>query len=74
MNLVAPLLRPAFVWNHDVLMTEGGQALARRLGARLLQNEGGDAERTVRPHTAPLLSGMLLGAAVAACVRLGLRR
>lgn len=74
MNLVAPLLRPAFVWNHDVLMTEGGEALARLLGARLLQNESGDVARTGRPHTAPLLGGMLLGAGVAVCVRLALRR
>ena len=30
MNLVAPLLRPAFQWNHDVVMRHGGEGLARR--------------------------------------------
>jgi hypothetical protein len=36
MNLVAPLARPIFAWNHDVVMGWGGRGLARRLGARLL--------------------------------------
>lgn len=36
MNALAPLLRPAFEWNHDKLMTRGGQDLARYLGARLV--------------------------------------
>jgi hypothetical protein len=36
MNLVAPLARPIFAWNHDVVMGWGGHGLARRLGARLL--------------------------------------
>jgi hypothetical protein len=34
MNLVAPLLRPVFAWNHAVAMRWGGEGLARRLGAR----------------------------------------
>jgi hypothetical protein len=36
MNLLAPLARPVFEWNHDVVMRWGGEDLARRLGARLL--------------------------------------
>ena len=32
MNLLAPAARPVFRWNHDQLMREGGQSLARRLG------------------------------------------
>ena len=32
MNLLAPVARPAFQWNHDELMREGGESLARRLG------------------------------------------
>jgi uncharacterized protein YndB with AHSA1/START domain len=36
MNTVAPLLRPVFVWNHDWLMRQGGDGLARRLGVSLL--------------------------------------
>ena len=36
MNLLAPLARPLFAWNHDVVMRWGGEGLARRLGAPLL--------------------------------------
>ena len=35
MNLFAPIARQAFQWNHDVIMEEGGEALARRLGTTL---------------------------------------
>ena len=36
MNALAPVARPVFAWNHDVVMRQGGEGLARRLGARLL--------------------------------------
>ncbi len=36
MNLFAPLLRPAFEWNHDWVMARGGEGIARLLGCRLL--------------------------------------
>ena len=36
MNVLAPLARPVFAWNHDVVMRNGGHGLARRLGANLL--------------------------------------
>jgi hypothetical protein len=36
MNLLAPLARPVFAWNHDGVMREAGQGLARRLGTRLI--------------------------------------
>jgi carbon monoxide dehydrogenase subunit G len=36
MNVIAPLARPAFEWNHDYVMRGGGAALARRLGAPLV--------------------------------------
>ena len=36
MNAVAPLARPVFDWNHDVVMRWGGEGLARELGAPLL--------------------------------------
>jgi hypothetical protein len=36
MNLLAPVGRPMFKWNHDTVMRWGGQGLARRVGARLL--------------------------------------
>ena len=35
MNLMAPMSRPAFVWNHDHLMTDFGKGLARTSGGRL---------------------------------------
>lgn len=36
MNLVAPLARPLFKWNHDVVMGWGAEGLSKRLGAPLL--------------------------------------
>ena len=36
MRAVAPLARPVFDYNHDVVMRWGGEGLANRLGARLL--------------------------------------
>jgi Polyketide cyclase / dehydrase and lipid transport len=31
MNLLAPVARPLFVWNHDAVMQWGGEGLERRL-------------------------------------------
>lgn len=36
MNLVAPVARPIFRWNHDWVMARGGEGLAERIGARLI--------------------------------------
>ena len=36
MNAVAPIARPVFRWNHNVVMRQGGEGLANLLGARLL--------------------------------------
>lgn len=36
MNLIAPLARPFFRWNHDVIMNRGGRGLAARMNCRLL--------------------------------------
>jgi hypothetical protein len=36
MNRLAPIARPAFAWNHDVVMRQGAEGLARLLGAPLL--------------------------------------
>lgn len=36
MNVVAPLARPVFEWNHDWVMARGGEGLARRLAVELL--------------------------------------
>jgi len=36
MNALAPVARPVFEYNHDVVMRWGGEGLARRLGCRLV--------------------------------------
>jgi uncharacterized protein YndB with AHSA1/START domain len=36
MNVLAPLARPVFAWNHDWVMRNGGEGIARLLGCRLL--------------------------------------
>jgi hypothetical protein len=36
MNALAPLARPVFEYNHNVVMRWGGEGLARRLGCNLL--------------------------------------
>jgi uncharacterized protein YndB with AHSA1/START domain len=37
MNLLTPLARPAFAWNHDYVMKNGAEGLARLLDAELVQ-------------------------------------
>ena len=39
MNLLAPIARPLFEWNHDWVMRNGGQGLATLLGCRLLASD-----------------------------------
>lgn len=39
MNMWGPLPRPAFRWNHDRVMRQGGFGLAERLGASLLLHQ-----------------------------------
>jgi hypothetical protein len=34
MNLLAPVARPVFKWNHDVVMNWGAEGLAKKLGVR----------------------------------------
>ena len=36
MNLLAPVARPVFEWNHDWVMRRGGEGIAERLGCELL--------------------------------------
>ncbi len=36
MNIFGPVARPAFRWNHDLVMRQGGEGLAAELGVRLL--------------------------------------
>lgn len=44
MNLLAPLARPLFRWNHDALMRKGGIGLARHVAARLARPANGMRE------------------------------
>jgi hypothetical protein len=70
MNLLAPVARPAFTWNHDELMREGGESLARRLGVDLaLPDEPSRARRLV--GAAPWV---VLAAVLAALAVMGWRR
>ncbi|HXE99531.1 MAG TPA: SRPBCC family protein [Solirubrobacterales bacterium] len=39
MNLLAPIARPVFEWNHDWVMRNGGEGLAELLGCRLLVSD-----------------------------------
>ena len=39
MNAFGPLARPAFIWNHDVVMRDGAAGLAAKLNARLLMRD-----------------------------------
>lgn len=36
MNTLAPLLRPAFVWNHNQVMNDGAKGISDSLGVRLV--------------------------------------
>jgi hypothetical protein len=39
MNLLSPIARPLFEWNHDVVMGWGAQGLAKRLGACVVEQK-----------------------------------
>jgi uncharacterized protein YndB with AHSA1/START domain len=70
MNLLAPVARPAFRWNHEALMREGGESLARRLGVALvLPDPPSRQERPVRAT-----GWVVAGAALVALAMLGWRR
>jgi hypothetical protein len=38
MNFLAPIAKPFFRWNHDTIMTWGGEGLAKRLNCKLLDS------------------------------------
>ncbi|MBD2665033.1 hypothetical protein B6N60_03026 [Richelia sinica FACHB-800] len=42
MNILALLIRPLMEWNHNVIMQEGGEALARLLDAKLISAQAGN--------------------------------
>ncbi|MBX7173501.1 MAG: SRPBCC family protein [Pyrinomonadaceae bacterium] len=41
MNLLAPVAKPFFRWNHNVIMNWGGEGLASKLGCQLLESKEG---------------------------------
>lgn len=53
MNLAEPALRPLFAWNHDWVMSSGGDGLAKLLGARLVTNFAGEDREEAGPITPP---------------------
>jgi uncharacterized protein YndB with AHSA1/START domain len=67
MNLLAPVARPVFKWNHDELMREGGESLARRLSVDLAL-----PDTPHRPVSAARWA--VLGAALVGLAVLGWRR
>lgn len=58
MNLTAPVARPVFAWNHDALMREAAQGLARRLDAELALPDS--ASRPRQPARTIAWSGLLI--------------
>ena len=39
MNLIAPLAKPFFKWNHNTIMNWGGEGLAKKLNCKLLSEQ-----------------------------------
>jgi hypothetical protein len=39
MNLLAPVARPVFKWNHNVVMSWGAEGLAKRLGVSVFEQK-----------------------------------
>jgi uncharacterized protein YndB with AHSA1/START domain len=65
MNLLAPVARPVFSWNHGELMREGGESLARRLGVRLVvPDTPSQPDRPVRAARWAVLAAALVALAV----------
>ena len=63
MNLIAPLMRGLFEWNHDVLMRKAGDGLAHRIGASVTHREGSAPPLVVAvaPPVLALASVILVG-------------
>lgn len=53
MNLIAPLARPVFIRNHELVMARGGEGLARRLGSPLVGLENIDLMAPTAPPAEP---------------------
>ena len=70
MNLLAPVARPVFNWNHDQLMRAGGEGLARHMGADLVFSKAQTRPR----QPARAAPWVIVGAVLAALAVLGWRR
>jgi uncharacterized protein YndB with AHSA1/START domain len=57
MNVLAPIARPFFAWNHDVLMKAGGRGLARKLDTELTGFESGHPLRAMLKLAVPVVVG-----------------
>lgn len=68
MRLLSPVARPLFVWNHAELMQEGGEALAVRLGTRLL------GPPVTAPAVAPAIAVAAVWPVAALALSIALRR
>ena len=69
MDLLGPIARPAFAWNHALIMRSGGEGLANRLSASLVRNESYTGEGSSPVHAsltiaAIVVAGFWLPAAV----------
>ena len=56
-NLLARLASPLVRWNHDGVMRHGGEALARRLDARLLGIAHGEPDSRATPRASRTAAG-----------------
>ena len=63
MDFLAPIARPAFAWNHAVIMRAGGEGLANRLGAKLVKNQS-FTEESASPVGALTAIGGLIALAI----------
>lgn len=65
MNLMAPLIRPVFAWNHAALMREGGHGFAAHLGtsAHVENTSDHQAARSVSVAALAFALGLLVRAA-----------
>ena len=71
MNLSAPLARPLFIRNHALLMEQGGEGLARQLGAPLVGQETIDLLADEAPPAPGRWEGGRIDPAMALVVGLG---
>lgn len=71
MNLLAPLARPGFAWNHAVLMREAGEGFARHLGTTV-EVEADPAPHPIGPVAAVVVM-LAVGLALGRVARLAAR-